>query len=289
VVGAAAFSGNAVGDQLAQQSHDLSRLFPTFKIVKEQRSSGLFSSTYDVTFQLGCLPVAASGALGAAPGEKPMPIELGFHHDIKHGPVPGGQGVGLATIDTRLVLPAAWQAQLQKVIGSQQLLAVHTSIDMTGGYDSEFHLPAVTVSDPQGGIQLKAVNGHARGKRPKGAGTLPYSAEIPSVELSAQLLGQQVDFKMSNFKSAGELSFDPASIYWFGDGKSSGSIASYTIAGSLPSLDGSPPRPLNVRIENLTFGSTSTMDKGLWSTTSQLSAKGKVNDISIDKLEVQAS
>ena len=301
VGGAAAWSGSAVTGRLAQQSHDLIKLFPTFKIVKEQKSSGLFHSSYDVTFQLGCLPALPGAALGAPvaarapegalrPSDKPTPIELGFHHEVAHGPVPRGRRLGVADVDSTLVLPAAWQSQLKKLIGDQQLLQAHTELDLAGNYVSDFRLPSLSVSEPgQGSLQLKAITGRARGKGATTAGSVPFSAEIPTVELTSEALGQSFVLKMSGYRVEGEVSHDPASVYWFGDSQSSGKVDAVTLDGAIPSLDGSPAKPLHVRFDNLTFSSSSKLDKGLWSTASKISAKGKVNDTSIDKLEMQAS
>jgi len=290
VAAASVWSGSAVTGRLARQSQDLHKLFPTIEVVKEERSTGLLSSTYDVTYRLGCLPAGAGGALGVPAGSAPVPIEVGFHHDIKHGPVPGGSGLGLATVDSRLVLPPAWRARVDKVIGKQELLKVHTAIDLAGNYDSTFQLPELNIEQPgQGKLTVNAIHGSVHGKGGSGAGMLPFASELPSVTLTAQTLGQNLVFKMTGLKSAGEISHDPESIYWFGAGKTHGSLDAMSLTGALPSLDGGPPRPLSAVLTNLTFGSTNTLDKGLWSTTSQLTGKGRINQTSIDKLEMRVS
>lgn len=292
VTGAAAWSGHAVGKRLEEQSHALTKVFPTFKVVKEQHGAGLFSSSYDVALQLGCLPDVsrlANPLAGGPAQDKLVPIELGFHHEIKHGPLPGGSTLGIASVDSKLVLPEAWQARVEKVIGKQPLLAIHTTIDFAGNYESELKLPGVKANDPaQGHIELKPVSIHARGKGAEG-GVYPYAADIANIELATELLGEKLLLKITDVKTSGEIGHEPGSLYWFGDSKTRGSVREVSLVGSIPSIDGGPAKPLEAQLSALTMSGSSSLDKGLWSTTSSLSAKGKVNDTSIDKLELEAS
>src|SRR4051794_32454079 len=84
VGGASAWLGSTVIERLAQQGHELEQAFPAFKIVHEQKTHGLFSSSYDATLQLGCVPTTVPTGIGAATNERSKPLQLVIHHVVQH-------------------------------------------------------------------------------------------------------------------------------------------------------------------------------------------------------------
>jgi uncharacterized protein YdgA (DUF945 family) len=295
VFGVAAWSGGLVTARLEQQGRDLAKLSPNFKLVKQQLSRGLFSSQHEFTVRLGCAPVGLLEGLPDAPAVAPAasePIELGWRDVVHHGPFPAGRSVGVASIDSELVLPKAYQARIEKLIGKRPLLRVHSAIDFTGELVSEFTVAAFNYADPQQGtLALKPIQGRVMGKVPDSDGAAgTYLLDVPSVELQTRLPdGSSARVVLGRLLSETKIGARTDPALWLTPVESSGMLTSLELSGSAGASGGAALPTLRAFYDGIKFSSVATLDKGLWSNTNRLTAKGKVNDVAIDKLELTSS
>jgi uncharacterized protein YdgA (DUF945 family) len=308
LVSFSAWSGGAVVAQLEQRADELKKLSPNVKIVKQTVERGLFRSTHQVTVQLGCVPAAALDALatssfdphpaqpGAAPSGAPPkagpPIELSIRSVVLHGPLPGLRGVGAASIDSELLVPEAYKTQLQKLIGKQPIVRVHSTIGFGRDLVSDFTLAGVQYAHPQqGSFSSKPLQGRLMGKLPdKPTDASTMLLDIPSMEVSSRGPdGTNVLLKVGRTLSETKVEPRVDPKLWLSPVKSSGVITSIDLSGSPGSSGGTALPTLRAHSDSIKFSSESTLVQGLWSTHSKFSAKGKVNDVSLDKLELSSS
>jgi uncharacterized protein YdgA (DUF945 family) len=304
-VSVATWSGGAVTARLEQQALELSKLSPNIKIVKQTVDRGLFKSTHQFTVQLGCVPGAALDAVAAAgagalpglatpgtPGKAGPPIELSFRNVVWHGPLPGFRSVGVASIDSELLTPEAYKTELAKVIGKQPILRVHTTVGFGRELVSDFTLAAFHYADPQqGSFSTKAVQGKLMGKLPdKPTDASTMLVDIPSMEVSSRGPdGTNALLKVGRMLSETTLAARVDPKLWLSPVKSSGVITSIDVSGSPGSSGGTALPTLRAHSDSIKFSSASTLVEGLWSTHSELTAKGKINDVALDKFEVSSS
>jgi Bacterial protein of unknown function (DUF945) len=288
VGGVSAWSGRAVTQRLQLQTTRLGKMFPAFKVLDEEVDHGLFSTTRTLRVQLGCVPADPAKAL-ADPPQKPVPLELRIRDEVKHGPFPGGRGLLVATVDTRLLPPAQWQAKLDPVLAGQPLLHAETQIDFGGKLVSEVKLPGIKLDDPaQGRFESSPLL--ARISVEDGAGgASKYSVAIPKLSLRVNAHGEALAFELGAFQSQGEIAPQPDLSPWLSPGKTHGTLASFELSGSAPGIGGAPGKPLHARFEALEFDAETAIDKGLWSAKNRLRFKGKVDALAIDKIELAAS
>lgn len=278
--GAAAYSGRAVTTRLEEQARSVVKNFPIAKIVREEKTNGLLSSTYDVTMRFGCLPNDPSQAGGPA-----EPIELTFHNVIQHAPLPNGK-LGIAAIDSEIRLPEKWQKVVKEVIGDKPVFTAHSTVNFQGELESDIAFPGIKASSKKGGFELKPIVGKVTGKA--SGKTRSYAMEIPSIDAVANVDQESVTFKISKIRSSGELGENPNDL-WLTPGKTEGSIDSVVLDGAIPAMDTTPRKPFHVELTAFKFDTKNVLDNGLFSSASDLSFKGKVNDFAIDKIETKGS
>ena len=141
--------------------------YPDIKIVKRDYERSVFGATETVTVELfGTTARAlekmqkdaaarnpAAPAMPAAPLPAiTKPIQFTVRSIIQHGPFPGFEGLGAATIDSELVVEGETLSQVAKTMGGQNPLSSHTVIDFTGGGVSTLKSPgfSTTVPGPDG-------------------------------------------------------------------------------------------------------------------------------------------
>lgn len=285
VAGAAAYSGRAVTSRLEQQARDVTQALPIAKIVKEEKKSGLFSSTYDITMRFGCFPAdpqqAAAGVVGPV-----EPIELTFHNVIKHGPLPGGK-LGLAAIDSEILLPEKWQKRAQEALGNQPILKAETTINFQGEYQSEFALPVVKLSRQKGSFELKPIKGTASGKSVD-KGPSRYQVHVPSIDAVVNADDKTFTFKVANIRSQGEV--NTTKSMWLAPGESTATIDGITFTGVFPDPDSGATKPFDLTFNDFKASGKNVLDNtGLFSSSSNLSMKGKLNTFVVDKVELSGA
>nr|WP_315472665.1 YdgA family protein [uncultured Undibacterium sp.] len=140
-------------------------LFSNFKIVKQNYTRGVFSSTQESTIEFSYADIfpataatpasfqepeaetagAASEPAEAAPDMMPIikPIQIQIINHITHGPIPGIAGIGAGKIDTEFVLDAATVAEIKKIFGDKKYLELQTVLNYGGGGTVKMSSPAV--------------------------------------------------------------------------------------------------------------------------------------------------
>jgi uncharacterized protein YdgA (DUF945 family) len=145
--------GAVVRSRLARADGEISTTLPFFTVTRRQVSSGLFSSMVEVTYEFnpkvlqGITAASASAKKTALLANAPAsetPPQLTLRHHIKHGPVPGFAALGLARIDTEIVIPEEARAKLRSSIGTDQPLKIVTLLGYTGGGTTTVDSPAFT-------------------------------------------------------------------------------------------------------------------------------------------------
>jgi uncharacterized protein YdgA (DUF945 family) len=144
---------------------------PYIRIAERKWTHGWFRSEQTVTFEFvlpklpgAPKPVAAfadaapADAVPAAP-ETPTipqlpkgipslptgPIRFTVHSDVTHGPVLGSAGIGLARLDTKLVISDAIRKKIEEVVGPGEIVQVSTRMGFFGGGTTTFSGKARTV------------------------------------------------------------------------------------------------------------------------------------------------
>ncbi|MDB4989067.1 MAG: hypothetical protein JWN04_4245 [Myxococcaceae bacterium] len=288
--GVAAWSGSAVTTRLEQQTAELEKTFPMLKVVDQKIERGLFSSTRSFTLRFGCMPSVVPPDATSGKPPQPEPLELHWRDVIHHGPFPGGSGLGLASIDSELVSPPAWKARIEQLTSKRPLVAVHTAIDLHGAVTSDLTVPPLHYTDPALGTfdtkglsartQLDASYSAARGGS--------YTVDMPGIELSARAVdGTSLTMKIGPSHGKTEVGPRPDPTLWFGPLKSSGTTSSLELLGT--AALGLPVKPVQASFKELKFDAVSTLDKGLFSSTNHMTAKGLINQVAIDQVELRAS
>lgn len=283
-VGMGAWSGPKVAAELQTQSAKAMLSLPGVQVLNQRVLTGLMTSTHEVTVQMGCDKAALAAGLKAADA----PFNLTWRDVIHHGPFPGGTAFGLASIDSHLVLPPAAAAQVAEVLGRQPLIRVHTVLDFAGGYVSEVTSPAFKYADPAlGTVEWQGLKLVVRGSIKDGvAAGGSYALEAPGGSLDLALRsGPALSFKAGRFSAAGEvLPNSEATSIWMSPVRGTATWDSLAMNVSRPA-----DTPLALAFNDMKFSAEKTFDKGLFSLVSKLSAKGMIDQLPLDGLEMQVS
>jgi len=123
LVGAPWVIGNVAEDRVNRGLDELTRAAPYLGIVERKYTQGWFRSEQEVTFEL------LGEALRPAGGAPRFTVR----NEILHGPVLGFSGLGLARINSTLVLDAKTRAEIVKNFGTEDPVTVSTRIGFFGG------------------------------------------------------------------------------------------------------------------------------------------------------------
>ena len=288
--GFSAWSGAKVAGELQTRTDEFLAPFAGVKVVENRVDKGLFNSVHTVTIEVGCGADAAAATVPAADDGTPAgrPTRITWIHRVAHGPLPGGKAVGLATIDSEIVLPPEVAAQIAKVAGDKALLAVHTTLGFGGSYVTDITSPALKFAEAGKGEfnwqGLRAtVRGDLRGGMAAG-GT--YTVDAPGLDMKFDAPGQQGGLQMGRMTMEGEVLPHAGTAFWMAPSRGTARIASMTF--TLP--QGGGAEPTRVVFDDLSLSSDAKLDDaGLWSAVSKLSAKGRVGEFPIDKVDMQVS
>jgi uncharacterized protein YdgA (DUF945 family) len=143
---------NRALDKLAKEA-------PYIKIAERKWQQGWFRSEQTVTFEfvlprlLGApKPVAAfADAAPAEAAEPPVappptsipslptgPIRFSVHNDVTHGPVLGTAGIGLARLETKLVISDEIRKKIETIFGPGDIMRITTRMGFFGGGTTTF-------------------------------------------------------------------------------------------------------------------------------------------------------
>ncbi len=128
---------------------------PYLTVAENKWQRGWLRSEQDVTFE-----IRGPWALGA-------PARFTLRNEILHGPVLGFSGIGVARIDTRIVLNDDLRKKLQETLGTGDPVAISTRLGLFGGGVTSVSSPAMRFEPTDGGtIEWSAMQlemGFARG------------------------------------------------------------------------------------------------------------------------------
>lgn len=295
-----AISGAKVAGELQKQTAETLAAFPAVKVVENSVSKGLLSSVHTVTLDIGCaadavsaagadagaVPVADKPAAADAPAAARKPVQITWRDTVRHGPLPGGKSVGLATIDTELVLPPEAAAQLAKLFGNKPALSVHTALAFGGTYVSTLQSPPFKYAEEgKGDIEWQGLRATVRGSLSGGlAAGGTYTLEAPGLAMN---LGSAGSLRIGQMSMQGEVLPGTGDSLLLVPSKGTAAITSMAFTFKPPRAEGA--KPVNVLFEGVQFSSEAKLDKGLFSNVSKMSAKGRVDDFAIDKVEMQLS
>lgn len=130
----------------------------SFKVEDYQR--GFARSTARVVMEMK-VPKVEPGKKGEAPKQSVETVRLVFGETIEHGPLPGGAGLGLATIETRLVDVSPGHdefVKLQTEVPALKGVLDVTRIDFDGTLHSATRIPKIHVEEKDGTFDWKGWN-----------------------------------------------------------------------------------------------------------------------------------
>lgn len=298
-----AISGAKVAAELQSQTAETLAAFPGVKVVENSVTKGLFTSVHTVTLNFGCtanavsaaaavLPVSASPVASepSASPSSPTPtarreLQITWRDTVRHGPLPGGKSIGLATIDSEIVLPPDVAAQLAKLFGNKPALSVHTALAFGGTYVTDIQSPPFKYAEPgKGDIDWQGLHATVRGSLSGGiAAGGSYTFEAPGMNLN---VGNAGSLRLGKMAMQGEVLPHAAGSLLLAPSKGSGAIASMAFTFTRPEADA---KPISMVFEGLQFSSDAKLDQGMWSAVSKMSTKGRVDDFAIDKIDMQVS
>src|SRR5262249_23501124 len=124
--------GVSAEHQWQKREQEAAERYPFLKVVKHNYQRGVYSSTEEVTYQVGG---QLTKALQAIPGNTQAPgdVQLTVRNIIHHGPLPQLRGFAPAIIDTELVLPPDTKQKLLAVFGDKATLSIRTRLHWFGG------------------------------------------------------------------------------------------------------------------------------------------------------------
>src|SRR5689334_10380510 len=123
LVGAPWVIGNVAEDRVDRSLDALAEAAPWLGIVDRKYTRGWFRSEQEVTFEV----------LGGAAGPLGAPSRFTVRNEILHGPVLGFSGLGLARVNSKLVIDPKVRAELVENFGTDEPLRVRTRVGFFGG------------------------------------------------------------------------------------------------------------------------------------------------------------
>ena len=199
---------------------------PYVVVAQHSYRRGWLSSEEDITFQPAAALAPALAKAGAA-----APLQFTFHNTIHHGPLPGLSGIGLATIETRLVPPAgASEATLQMLAAAPP---VRTELNLFGGGRLSVKGRKLASSDLVPGWSLSSDGGEFAMTFGRHFDTLDMDASVPHIR-AAQADGPSIELSGLLLKSRAHRAL--RSLYV---GTADGTVGDFAVSVPMP---GDAPR-----------------------------------------------
>lgn len=280
--GGAWLAGGKVQSALRTQTEKLGTQFPALKVAEASYERGAFSSTRTVTYTFGCLPPAARGAgdvaVASALGGAPLTVTV--RDRIRHGPFAGGK-LGVAVIDSEIVLPEEAAAELARYFGEKPPLTIQTVVGFGGGYTATVESPPLQTALEKGErLDWKGVRGTLRAD---GSGTeASYEATVPGLEIIA---ADGVRFALADGTFSGTVRPVDGSI-WVASGTGEGRLASVEVSGKETPGGGAA---LAFALRDLRFTSESTVTDGLLGTRTTMAGSGSFGEVQLQKIELDVA
>lgn len=172
-------------------------------IAKRDYRRGVYTSTEEVTFQLGDKILKAIRATGKA--DVTDHVQVTLRNTIHHGPFPLARDFAPATVDTEWILPPEVHDKLTTAFKGKANLTIHTRMNWTGGGTTLVHSPAFNLPLDNGatldwrGLEARVVAG-----RVIGSGSVSITS--PGLTMKSDSTVGFQDFKLdSNLTPAFEV------------------------------------------------------------------------------------
>lgn len=270
VVGGAAVTGSQAMKTIQGAPAQWHAQWPLLKVVDQKYQKGLFSATHSLTLSFGC---------GST---KDNPITI--RQTIQHGPLPGFKSLAAAVVDTEIVVPENEKKAVAALIGSDKSpFTAHTVVGFGGATTTNFSIPAMNFTAPTG--EKMAWQGLS-GDMKHAGGKIFYDVASPGFSFNGKDEKTTVDMKLAALRLHGELGDAPGS-FWLRPGAGEFELVSLDMNAVNSAQPGMPP--MKVSLSQLKGASENKLEGELLSNTGKLSAKGSVNDVRIDKMEMQVS
>jgi uncharacterized protein YdgA (DUF945 family) len=239
--GVAWVTGLAIRSRLQHSEQQALEKLPRLTVVSREYHVGVFRSTVVTTY---ALPSQALRAMKIGAASLPSSITITVASNIQHGPLPGLHAVGLAVVDSTVVLAPEVQRELSAAIGSKPILQFHTLFGFFGGTATDLTSPAFSVKLADGS---NLVWGGLTGTLTATRNKAHWTARISAPHLLVQ--GAQGGFELTaaQWSGAGDKMLDELNV---GSG-------TFTIEH----LEGSGPRPgSDFSLQRISLTSTSKAD-----------------------------
>ena len=281
-LGAAVYSGGAVRAKYEAEMDNVSQTLPFIKIVDPKYDKGLLSSTATYGLRIGCDPQeAGQEAGGQEEGGSAKSVTITLSNSIAHGPFPDFDGVGLARIDTRIVLPPEAPEALRKWVGGMKPDAIRTVIGFDDTATTRIELPAGEVKEDEGSLRWQAIRASAR---MNGARTrLNYDIDVPEVAFDHSEAGETSSLKLVNLRLHSDSELGNSLLLAGGTGTGSLDSMQFTAAKAGLSVDLNQVKlTSSAKTENDLLGGTSSL-------TGVLGVKVGERVFKFDPIEMQVS
>jgi uncharacterized protein YdgA (DUF945 family) len=134
--GLAWLMGIAIESRVGLSAEQLSAQTPYLTLVEQQFHRGWYTSTQDLTLEVAAAPLA--GLPPTAQG-----LRFTIHSVIHHGPICGLTCLGLARIDSRLLLSDDVRSAVAKLYGPDDPLTIRSRLGFFGGGITTISSPAL--------------------------------------------------------------------------------------------------------------------------------------------------
>lgn len=163
---------------------------PYLKVASRDYQRGIYSATETVALELSreWLQSMSTGADSEPLEIPPEALRITVKTDIAHGPLPHFKGLAAGVADSRLIFSEQVRAEIAKVLGEKDLIAIQTTYGFDGGGIARMTSPAFTVELPadanSAAGQLAWAGMSASVDFARGLGAYSLTADLPGLEIS---------------------------------------------------------------------------------------------------------
>ena len=268
-VSAAIYLGNKTHEHLDDATYKIAGQLPFVRVAKIEHDKGVLRSTRMTTLELGC----------AGPDGKP-PLSLLVKEGIRHGPFPEWNSAAVSVIDSEIVLPPQAQQAIGSLFNGKSPYVTHTVVGFDGSYKQTFSIPAGQMTLPNGAqVIWRGMTGSAASHRDNAR----YSVDATSsgLEFSDASTSGYAKIGRMHMHGEGDLVLD---ALWVSPGKSEITVES--AEASFPNPSG---EVFNLKLDRMQLISDTKIQQDLLSSTSRFASSATLNDVKLDKIEMEAS
>ncbi|MBM5572426.1 DUF945 family protein [Deefgea chitinilytica] len=254
--GASWYAGNQISTALDNNAAALSQ-YPAIKVVKRDLQKSLFGAVENVTYQIGCeTGVDAAHPLNGKLGT------LTLQNTISHHPFN-------MTIDTAIQFDEKTKAELAKIFKDKQPLSIHTKLDFSGGFRTEFAVPAFMVEESGTTVTVQALNATVQSDRQFSF----FDTTLKQGGLEVVTKAQKSKFATGALDYESKLKKSSEGLYV---GKDQVKLASLVLA------DSTQEKPVDFRLGLSQVSGESAIEGGLMRGV----VKGQMDDVQVNQQKV---